>query len=226
MNEQYASDEIEIDLKDVVITLWRKALVIVLCTFLTATIAYVTSKFLLVPQYESTSTIYILTKTTSVTSLTDFQIGEQITVDFTILAETQVVLERVIDELGLELTYEELLEKLEVTVPSDSRLLQFTVTDSDPTLATQISNSMATQVADRVAEVMVTDKPSIVQPAVVPEDPASPNTLKNTLIGALIGMFLSVGVILLIYFLDDTIKTEEDVEKYLKLNVLAALPIE
>jgi capsular polysaccharide biosynthesis protein len=84
---------------------------------------------------------------------------------------------------------------------------------------------MADATAERVAEVMVTDKPNTVDDAVVPKSPVSPNTKKNTAVAGLCGMVLVMAILLLNYLLDDRIKTEEDVQKYLELTTLASIPI-
>ena len=68
--------------------------------------------------------------------------------------------------------------------------------------------------------------PTIVEKAVVPEHPSSPNLIKNILSGALAGLILAMGLVILRFLMDDTIKTEEDVVKYLNLNTLAALPVD
>ena len=85
---------------------------------------------------------------------------------------------------------------------------------------------MADSVADNISSVMATDKPSIAEKAVTPKAPSSPNLLKNTAMGGLIGAVLAIAVIVVMYLMDDTIKTEEDVRKYLQLNTLAEIPME
>ena len=85
---------------------------------------------------------------------------------------------------------------------------------------------MAEVTAERVAYIMDTDKPKVVEEAVTPARPSSPSVLKNTALGGIAGAVLAVGVIVVIYLMNDTIQTEEDVRKYLNLHTLAALPLE
>ena len=181
---------------------------------------------LLTPKYSASSQIYILTKTTSVTSLADIQMGAQLTVDFEVLAKSRPVVEEVIDELNLDYTYEELVGMITTLNPSDTRILKMTVENEDPNLAKEIANAMAEVTAERVAYIMTTDKPKIVEEAVTPEKPSSPSTVKNTALGGILGAVLAMGIIVIIYLMNDTIQTEEDVRKYLDLNTLAALPLE
>ena len=152
--------------------------------------------------------------------------GAQLTVDFEVLAKSRPVVEEVIDELNLDYTYEELVEMITTLNPSDTRILKMTVENEDPNLAKEIANAMAEVTAERVAYIMNTDKPKIVEEAVTPEKPSSPSTVKNTALGGILGAVLAMGIIVIIYLMNDTIQTEEDVRKYLDLNTLAALPLE
>ena len=219
-------DEMEIDLLELFQVLLQKAWVIILCMVIGAGLAFGGTKTLLTPKYSASSQIYILTKTTSVTSLADIQMGAQLTVDFEVLAKSRPVVEEVIDELNLDYTYEEMEEMITTQNPSDTRILKMTVENEDPNLAKEIANAMAEVTAERVAYIMTTDKPKIVEEAVTPEKPSSPSTVKNTALGGILGAVLAMGIIVIIYLMNDTIQTEEDVRKYLDLNTLAALPLE
>jgi capsular polysaccharide biosynthesis protein len=170
--------------------------------------------------------IYVFTKTTSITSLADLQIGSQLTVDFKTLGTSRPVVERVISKLSLNTTYEDLLKTVTIENPNNTRILKINVVNSDPKLAAAISNAMAESLSDRVAEVMSTSKPSTVEQAVVPKKPSSPNTVQNTVIGGLLGLLIAIIVVLSRYYMDDTIKTEEDITKYLGMNTLAAISLE
>lgn len=224
MYDEQKDDEIEIDLMEVFHLFLRRWWMIIGCGILFAAAAFGFTKAFVTPQYEATSMIYILSKTTSVSSAIDLQLGKQLTVDFQTLATSRTVVERVIDELNLDTTYEELVDKIKVTNPSGSQILAITVSDPDPKMACNLSNAMSDATAERVAEVMVTDKPSTVDDAVVPKYPATPNTLKNTAIAGILGMVLVMAILLLSYVLDDRLKTEEDIRKYLDLNTLASIP--
>ena len=160
------------------------------------------------------------------TSLTDLQIGSQLTVDFETLATSRPVINKVRSELDLEdISYEQFVGLLTITNPSDTRILKITVTYPDAETAKEIANAMANSTADRVAEIMVTDRPTIAEEAVTPVWPSSPNIRKNIMMGALAGLILVAAVVIIRFLMDDTIKTEEDVEKYLQLNTLAVFGI-
>ena len=212
------NEEVEIDLLEIAHLLWRKAWAILLCLIIGAALVGSYTKFLVTPQYSASSMIYVLTKTTTVTSITDLQIGTQLTADFMTLTTSRPVVE--------DTTYEKLKEKITVNNPTDTRILEITATDPDPKMARDISNAMAKATVERISEVMDTEKPNIVEDAVTPTIPSSPSLIKNTAIGALLGALLAIAVIVIRHLMDDTIKTEEDVKKYLELNVLAAVPLE
>lgn len=227
MDEQIRNnDEIEIDLLEIVRLLISKVWIIIASFIIGAVIFALGTKIILTPQYSATSMIYILSKSTSITSLAEIQVGAQATIDVQTLAVSRPVLETVIEDLNLDISYEELVKKVSMMNPDSSLILKMTVEDANPKLAKKIANSWAEAAADQVAKVMVTDKPNIVEEAVTPKDPSSPSTVKNTAIGALLGLLLAIGIIVVRFLLDDTVKTEEDIKKYLGLNVLAAIPIE
>lgn len=226
MNEQIRDEEIEIDLVEVFQLLKSKILVLFMSLVLGVVLVGGATKLFVTPMYSATSTIYILTKTTSVTSLADIQMGSALTADFQSLATTRTVIDEVIDELNLDMTYNELLERITIENPTDTHFLKTTVEDPNPKVAKDISNTMATVIADKVAEIMTTDKPTTVEKAIAAKSPSSPNVMKNAAIGGLLFMIVAMGIILLRYFMDDTLKNEEDVQKYLGMNTLAAIPIE
>ena len=219
------NDEIEIDLREVFHVLWRKLWALILFLVVGACIAGAAT-MLMTPQYQATSTIYMFSKETDLSSLTSLQIGSQLTADYEKLATSRPVVEKVIQQLGLDMTYEDFVSMIQIDNPTDTHMLTVTVTSTDPQQAANISNTLANALSDRVEEVIDTDRPNMVEEAVVPEDASSPSLKKNVLIGAVLGFVLAAAVILAQYFLDDTIQTEEDVTKYLGLNTLASVPAE
>ena len=219
-------DEVEIDLLEVVRVLWRKVWLLILMFVVGAGIVGAGTKFLVTPLYKANSTIYILSKSTSVTSLADIQIGNNLTGDFRYIATTRETLNEVIAELGLNITYADLSRQVSVTNPNDSHMLKVQVTDPDPQMAAQIANTLAEVLREQIADIMNTDKPSMVERAIPPARPSSPSLIRNAFLGGLILAVLTAAIILIRYFADDTITTEEDVRRYLNVTVLASVPFE
>lgn len=218
-------DEIEIDLLEVFHVLLHRWYLIILCAIVFGAAALGYTKVFITPQYEASSMIYILSKTTSISSALDLQLSKQLTVDFETLAKSRPVVENVIEELQLNTDYETLAGTINVTNPANTSILKISVQNPDAKLACDIANAMSDATANQIAKVMVTDKPSTVEEAIVPKNPVSPSLKKNTLIAVLAGAFLMCAILIFRYLMDDRIKTEEDVIKYLELNTLASIPV-
>lgn len=217
---------IEIDLLELSKEMLRHWVAILLITVLGGVIAFCYSRFFITPQYESTATMYILTKETTLASLADLQIGTQLTNDYQVVVTNRTVLEHTIDALGLgdSLTYGTLKGKIKTDNPSNTRMLQITATHPDPKLAMDIANTVAEKASDFIADMMEITPPKVIEKAVLPTQKASPSNGRNAAIGALIGFLLAAAYITVRQILNDAVKSEEDVEKYLQLTVLASLP--
>lgn len=226
MENQLDRDEIEIDLVELFFELLKYWKQIAVSTFLVAVIALLISKFLMTPMYESTSELYVLSKSTSITSLTDIQMGTNLTNDYIVVVTERTVLEQVIRNLSLSMDYKDLGDEITVNNPSNSRILQITVKDANPELAKAIADELADVSAAFISEKMDQDPPSIISYGYQDGKPVSPSILKNTIIGALLGFILAAAVIVLAYMFNDTIMTADDIEKKLGLNVLGSLPLE
>lgn len=226
--EQNTNDEIEIDLLELFHLIRARIWIIILSGILTAVCAGLISSFLLTPIYTSTTKLYILNKSTSLTSLAlqDLQLGTQLTQDYMVLVKSRPVVTQVIDNLELNMTYEDMLNVITIDNPANTRILEITANYPDPYLAKRIVDEFATVSTTRIAKIMDTSEPTVVEEGYLQPNPSSPNIKKNTIIGALIGILLSGGIIVVLYLLDDTIKDSEDIEKYLGLHTLGLIPIE
>ena len=223
-NRYEENDEIEIDLLELFYELKKKLWLIILAALIGGGIFGLYSKVILVPKYTSTAMMYVLSKETTLTSLADLQIGSQLTKDYKVMITSRPVLQRVIDELGLEYGYKELREKLVIDNPTDTRILTLSVEDPDPILAADIVNTVAKRSSEYIGEMMEMIPPKIVEEGETAIEPTSPNVKKNAAIGAAGGIFLVCAFVAVRLIMNDTVKTEEDVEKYLKLSVLASVP--
>ncbi|MDO5425623.1 MAG: Wzz/FepE/Etk N-terminal domain-containing protein [Eubacteriales bacterium] len=221
---KYENDEI--DLKALFFALWHRAWLIILCGVICAGAAGIWTKKMITPLYKSSSVLYVLSSSTSITSLADIQIGTQLTTDYTILVTSRPVIETVIENLELDRSYEEVVGALSLSNPSDSRVLYITATDADPEMAKALADEVALVAQKQMADIMKTDEPSIVEWGHVAENPSSPNTRKNIMMGALLGMAAVCCVIIVLFLLDNTVKSSEDIERYLGLTTLGMIPIE
>ena len=218
---------VEIDLLEIISILLNRFWVIFGAALLAAAAGFMISKFVLTPTFESTTKIYILNKSENTTvTYSDVQMGTQLTKDYAELINSRYVLETVIGQLSLpEMEYKDLLKKVSVHTPTDTRIVSITVTDYDPQQAQNIANCIREVAGEHLQNVMDIEAVNVVEEANLPTVKAGPSVVKWTAVGGILGVFLVCAVILIHYLLDDSIKSSEDVEKYLGLSTLALIPI-
>lgn len=220
------NDEIEINLQEIFLLLWHNALLIITAGIAAALAAMLICKFLVAPTYESTTKIYILSKQdNSMVTYSDVQLGTQLTKDYAQLVESRYVLEEVIQQLNLDMDYEEFDSRISVTTPTDTRILAITVENTDPVLAMDMANAVRESAAVHIKNVMDIEAVNVVETANLPMQSSKPNIMMWTLIGGFLGSFLVIATELVRYMLDDTVKSSEDIERYLMLSTLAIIPI-
>ena len=156
------NDEMEIDLLQLFYALKKKIWFILAAMIIGGGLAGAYSKFLITPQYSSTSMMYILSKETTLTSLADLQIGSQLTEDYKVIVNSRPVLGEVIDSLALDMSYEQLLAKVSIGNPTDTRILTVTVTDPDPYPAKAILDCVAETASDYIGEIIEMIPPKII----------------------------------------------------------------
>lgn len=226
MENQKRNDEIEIDLLEVFHILISRIWLILSAGVFLALVCFAISKFILTPTYKSTTKIYILNKSESQTvTYSDVQMGTQLTKDYAELISSRYVLEEVIQILSLEEDYDELRSMVSVNSPADTRIVSITVENVDPVQAMNIANCIREAASSHIQNVMDIEAVNVVETANMPMEKASPSVAMWTLAGGAIGVLLLCVVILIQYLLDDTIKSSEDVEKYLGLSTLALIPV-
>ncbi|NLJ89822.1 MAG: protein-tyrosine kinase [Clostridiales bacterium] len=228
MDNQNYYEEIEIDIKELIGVVLKRFWIIFIVTLVTAIIAFTYSKFRITPQYESTTQIYILSKSEDAERVTysDLQVGSQLTNDYMALVKSRPVLETVISDLNLDVTNKEFANKIEVSNPSNTRIISITARYSDPEVAKEIVDKIRDVSSEHIKKIMDIEEVNIVEEGNVPQNKVSPNILQNTIIGGILGGIITTLAILIIYFLDDSIKTADDVERYLGLSVLGTIPLQ
>ena len=220
------NDVIEIDLWEVAGVLFSKCWLIILVGITAAIIGFALSFFVVTPQYQSTTKIYILNKSDSQTvTYSDVQLGTQLTKDYSELINSRYVIEEVIQKLDLKFDYSSLKKKIEVSSPADTRIVSITVEDKDPVVAMNIANAVRESASAHIRNVMDIDAVNIVESANMPSEKSSPSYFKWTVIGGVIGVIFICAIILIGYLMDDTIKTSEDVERFLGLSTLGMIPL-
>lgn len=220
------NEEMKIDLLELLMVMKKHLAAILLAGIVGLVIMFAYTSFLVTPLYSASSMMYVMPDNSNSNSstLSDMQVGQQLTSDYSSMIESRSFMEDVIKKLNLTIDYQKLLEKVEVTNPTSSRILQVTVNDPNPQTAADIANEVASVAESKLKEITGMQAIKIYEEAAVPEKPSSPSLKKNCALGLLAGIVLAMAVITVLYLMDDTIKTEDDIEKYLGMTTLAVLP--
>ena len=140
------------------------------------------------------------------------------------IVKSRVVTDEVINNLGLDLTYKEFTEKVNVNLVKDTEIIKIEVTDTNPQLATKIANETAQVFMKSVMDIMKVENIQVIDEAQVPESPINPRPKLNMAIAGVLGLMVSIFLVFLLEYLDNTIKTPEDVQRYLELPVIGTIP--
>ncbi|HEM6556625.1 TPA: capsular biosynthesis protein CpsC [Streptococcus suis] len=223
MNNQ-EMNVIEIDILLLLKTIWRKKIFILLLGLLGAGLAFAYSSFLVTPQYDSTTRIYVVGQHAEAgAGLTnqDLQAGSYLVKDYKEIILSQDVLTQVATELNLN---ENLKEKVSVSIPVDTRIVSISVRDADPNEAARIANSLRTFASQKIIEVTKVSDVTTLEEAVPAKEPSTPNTKRNILLGLLAGSILATGLVLVMEILDDRVKRPQDIEEVMGLTLLGVVP--
>lgn len=222
-NEQ----DVEIDLKEIFVVLLDRIWIIIGAGVILAALAGIFTEVFITPMYSSTTKLYVINRQNDDNNVTysDLQTGSSLTNDYVIQVTGNKVLSQVIEELNLDTTVSELQDRITATNPDNTRYIVITVEDADPVVAQQIAESVASISSDVVMDVMDIEKVNVAEEANLPTSPSSPNVKKNILLGGVIGIILAAAVIIIVFLMNDTIRTSEDVKKYLGLNTIGQIPV-
>lgn len=224
------NEEIEINLREIFAVVMDKIAIIALIAVLGAAISFTYTKFMVEPTYQSSTQVYVTntasTTTTEQVNVGDLQSSTYLTKDYRIFVKSRPVLEQVISNLKLKLTTDQLAAKISVEIPTDTRTLTISVVDKDPFTAKNIADSVYEAAKTQILNLTGVEIKSVDGElgAELPTTPIGPNMKLNVLLGFLIGFVLAVAIIIIRFMLDDTIKAQEDVEKYLGISVLGLIP--
>ncbi|WP_270743339.1 Wzz/FepE/Etk N-terminal domain-containing protein [Streptococcus infantarius] len=216
---------IEIDILYLLRKLWSKKFFIIFVGLLVGTIALLGSVFFIKPKYTSTTRIYVVSRSSD-TSLTnqDLQAGSYLVNDYKEVITSSEVLSSVIDQEKLSMSASELSKDIAVTIPTDTRVISISVTDTDAQRACDIANTVREVAAEKIKAVTKVDDVTTLESATKPSHPSSPNVKKNAAIGALVGGFLAIVGILVAEVLDDRVRRPEDIEETLGMTLLGVVP--
>ncbi|MGG3640553.1 Wzz/FepE/Etk N-terminal domain-containing protein [Bacillus gobiensis] len=218
-----------INLKDILqIIKKRLALIILITAVVTITSAGI-SYFVLTPIYENSTQILVNQSKNEQqpVQFNEVQTNLQLINTYNVIIKSPAVLDKVISEMNLDMKVKELNGKITVSSEQDSQVVNITVQDEDPQSAAEIANQIASVFQKEVSSIMNVDNVSILSKAVVDPEvgPVEPKPLVNIAIALVAGLMLSIGLVFLIEYLDNSIKTESEIEKLLEIPVLGPVSI-
>ena len=218
------NEDDEINIVELLYRLIEKWKIIALASLLGALIAAVYTFCFITPMYTATSKLYVVNTKDSAINLSDLQIGNYLASDYTEVFSNWHVHEMVLQRLGLDYTYSQLAGMVSVKNPKDTRILYVSVVSDDPQEAKDMADTYAQVAREFIAVKMDTEQPNIFEEALLPSGPSSPNKSKNVIMGFMIGLILSCGMIVAQFLMDDRLRSADDIEKYVQLPTLGIMP--
>ena len=229
------NDVMEIDLLKLFKVLWRKALVIILVAVILAAAAFAYTLFFISPKYDATASIFVNNSSFSFGatsfSITSSEINasNSLVNTYIYILESRTTLEDVISRATLPYTYEKLSKMITAAPVEGTAAFDVTVRTDSPTMSEHIANAIAEVLPNRIAEIVDGSSVRIVDYAIVPAHRSAPSYTKNTVIGFLIGAFLTAGVITARYLIDEAndvvIHSVDELRRlYPEVKVLAMIP--
>ncbi|MDY2628735.1 MAG: Wzz/FepE/Etk N-terminal domain-containing protein [Lachnospiraceae bacterium] len=232
VKNQFEQDETTIDLLDLFGFLWKWAWLIVTVALLAGSTAYVGTKMLVTPTYKTAFTAYVNNRNagagadiSSILSSSDMLASQSLANSYAeIIRSRDLLLEAAAEAGEDEYEYEELLKAVSTDVLSNTEIITVSVELEDPNAAVAIANSLADISGEHIADIVDGSSMKIIDRAILPETYYTPNYLKNTMLGGMLGVVLVCGFLILLYFMDDTIKSEKDLAERLDVTIVGSIP--
>ena len=223
---EHSRDELQINLPEIFAYLKKKAVIILLVTVIAGFAGLLFNLLFTTPQYTASTRVYILNRQNDeVIYYADLQSSSQFINDYTVLITGQNVTKTVVEKLSLQESHSKLSSRISVSAPADTRILEIKVSHEDPKLAADIANAVREEATQQIEAIMDGNAVNLVYEADVPTTPSSMSSGKTAVLAAAVGLICTVAVLSLVFVMDDTIRTEEDVERHLSLSVLGVIPM-
>ncbi|MFJ7974803.1 YveK family protein [Peribacillus sp. NPDC096379] len=216
-----------ISLKELFLTLKKRLGLIISITALAVLVSGIISYFFLTPIYQASTQILVnqAKSDQSTYNVGEVQTNLQLINTYNVIIKSPAILDLVNDELKLGMSASELNEKITVQSEQNSQVVNILVQDEDPAQSVLIANKIAAVFQKEIVDIMSVDNVKILAKATVGENPApiKPQPLLNIAIAMVVGLMVGVGLAFLLEYLDNTIKTEQDIEKQLGLTLLGTI---
>ncbi|MCH1967212.1 YveK family protein [Paraclostridium sordellii] len=219
-----------IDLREYFQIIKKRAWIIALITILAMVTSGIISFFVLSPMYEANTTLIVNTEQNKATNnmITGDQLAvtQKLTLTYGEIIKSRSVLDSVIDKLDLNLDYEKLSKMISVSPVKDTQIISITVQDKDAQEAMDIANSIPRVFTKEVKRITKANSVEVIDKAVEPEKPIKPRKSINIIIAAVLGFIAGLFVAFILNYMDNKIKTPQDIEKYTGLPILGVIPNE
>lgn len=220
----------EISLQELFFIL-RKRLALIIALFIVAiVVAGVVSYYILKPEYQTFTTLMVSKpkdyQSENKIEYNDLMINQRLVSTYGEIIKSRVVTDQVIENLALDLSYNTFRDKVSVNLVKDTEIIKIQVTDNNPILAATIANEIATVFIDSVKDIMKVENVQVIDIAQVPNAPTKPRPMLNIAIAGVLGIMSGIILTFLLEFLDNTIKSPDDVERAIQLPVIGAIPID
>ncbi|MFR5313554.1 MAG: YveK family protein [Clostridia bacterium] len=223
----------EFELKELIRMFWNKKIHIILITRIFIVIGTIYTIGFVTPMYTSSTTLVLAAsdKTTETNkqagtiTTTDVTLNSKLVATYSELVKSKNVLRQVISNLGIKVNEEDLRNNITVSSVKETELIEITVSNENASYAAKIANEIAKVFTAKVGEIYNINNVHVVDEAEVSTNPSNINHTKDIVIFAFIGIVISVMYVLIANMLDTTVKTQEDIEKAIKIPVLANIPI-
>jgi capsular polysaccharide biosynthesis protein len=218
-----------IELREYLIILKKRISLIIFVTLLAALMSAIYSYFILKPVYKANISVIIgknaATNAATAQNYQDMLLYKGSVKTYSVLATSRKVADDVISRLDLDMDSNELIPMLSSSAAGDTEFLTLTVKNRDPELAVKIANQLAKSLKTVSAEIKKEDAVQLVDDAKLPTSPDSPKPMLNIAIAFFLGLMLSMGISFLLEFMDNTVKSQEEIEKLLEIPVIGIIPL-
>ena len=219
-----------IDIKRIFGIIFSKKVFItlVLILILSIMLGYTYSYYYKKPQYNSSVKILLVAdegKENKEVTQTDLAINSSLISTYSSIAKSTNVIEKTIKNLGLTMSVTELQKNVEVKQIDKTQFLKISVKSDSPEMARNIANELSKVFSEQIKNIYNIENIKIVDEAEIVNEPYNVNHAKDMIIFAFGGIFISAILVMAIYFLDDTIKDEKDIELNVKLKNIGTLPL-
>ena len=219
----------EISLREYFLILGKRLWVILLITIISVVASGIVSYYVLVPEYQTFTTLMVgkpkdYQNYDQKLEYNELLLNQKLVNTYGQIVQSRVVTDEVIENLNLNLSYKEFTDKVNVNLVKDTEIIKIEVTDTNPKLAAKIANETAQVFMNSVTDIMKIENIQVIDEAQVPEAPIKPRPKLNMAIAGVLGLMVSIFLVFLLEYLDNTIKTPEDVQRYLELPVIGTIP--